>query len=161
MKTSRGSPTAAAVSKCAGCSRFSRQSRCTLPPAADGSRNRHDAVLLGAAAIPLGLILTGATIADQMRDLTVKHAAAINIGASRCGSGSCRWSCCCSRGLSPARSNSPGDPDSGSDACAMIPVLLAKHYGGDPAVAMRSPDHLADRAHHDPLWIQLGIKWVG
>jgi predicted permease len=46
--------------------------------------------------------------------------------------------------------------------CAVIPVVLSKHYGGDPATSMRivlvtSVFGLLTI----PLWIQIGMRWAG
>jgi predicted permease len=46
--------------------------------------------------------------------------------------------------------------------CAVVPVLLAKHYGGEPALALRiilvtSVLGLLTI----PMWIQVGLWWVG
>jgi predicted permease len=45
--------------------------------------------------------------------------------------------------------------------CAVIPVLLSKHYGGDPALSMRIV--LVTTALGlltIPLWIQAGLWWT-
>ena len=46
--------------------------------------------------------------------------------------------------------------------CALIPVLLAKHYGGEPALALRIilVTSLLGLLTI-PLWIQLGLRWLG
>ena len=46
--------------------------------------------------------------------------------------------------------------------CALVPVILAKHYGGDPGMALRiilctSVAGLLTI----PWWIQFGIAWLG
>ena len=46
--------------------------------------------------------------------------------------------------------------------CAVVPVILAKHYGGDPAMALRiilctSTAGLLTI----PWWIQFGMWWLG
>ena len=117
---------------------------------------------LGAAAIPLGLILTGATFADQVRDLSLKNSAADSIGACvlrlgvlpLCFLALARWLPCPVelRHVILIQAAMP---------CAVIPVILAKHYGGDPATALRiilitSAVGLITI----PLWIQLGLWWV-
>ena len=45
--------------------------------------------------------------------------------------------------------------------CAVIPVILAKHYGGDPGTALRLI--LATSVIGlltIPLWLQLGLRWI-
>jgi len=117
---------------------------------------------LGAAAIPLGLILTGATFADQIRNFSVKQSGAISSGACLLRLGVlpiamlalARWLPCPVelRRVMLVQAAMP---------CAVIPVLLAKHYGGDPALAMRIV--LATSLVGlltIPLWLQIGLRWV-
>ena len=45
--------------------------------------------------------------------------------------------------------------------CAVMPVILSKHYGGDPATALRLI--LATSAVAVltmPFWLQLGLRWI-
>ena len=93
---------------------------------------------LGAAAIPLGLILTGATFADQMRELNFKTNVADSLGAALLRLAVlpllmlalARWLPCPVelRRVIMVQAAMP---------CAVIPVILAKHYGGDPGMALR------------------------
>ena len=117
---------------------------------------------MGSAAIPLGLILTGATFADQMRNLMVKNSAALG-GASvlmRLGVIPlvmlvvARYLPCPEelRRILVIQSAMPS---------AVIPVLLSKHYGGDPGAAM----HIvlitsALSLITIPFWIQFGLWWT-
>ncbi len=117
---------------------------------------------LGAAAIPLGLVLTGATFADQMRELNFKTGAADSFGACLLRLGVlpllmlalARWLPCPVelRRVILVQAAMP---------CAVIPVILAKHYGGDPGLALRLI--LATSAVGlltIPLWLQLGLRWI-
>lgn len=117
---------------------------------------------LGAAAIPLGLILTGATFADQMRDLNFKTNVPASLGACLLRLGVlpllmlalARWLPCPVelRRVILVQAAMP---------CAVIPVILAKHYGGDPGTALRII--LATSAVGlltIPLWLQLGLRWI-
>ena len=117
---------------------------------------------MGAAAIPLGLILTGATFADQMRELNFKSNVADSFGACVLRLGVlpllmlalARWLPCPVelRRVILVQAAMP---------CAVIPVILAKHYGGDPGTALRII--LATSAIGlltIPLWLQLGLRWI-
>jgi predicted permease len=45
--------------------------------------------------------------------------------------------------------------------CAVMPVILSKHYGGDPATALRlvlATSALALLTM--PFWLQLGLRWI-
>lgn len=118
---------------------------------------------VGAAAIPMGLILTGATFCDQVRFLSWKDSVADSIGASLlrlgvlpvCMLALARWLPCPTelRHVMVIQAAMP---------CAVVPVLLAKHYGGEPALALRiilvtSVLGLLTV----PMWIQVGLWWVG
>jgi len=117
---------------------------------------------MGAAAIPLGLILTGATFADQMRALKFTANLADSGGA-----------CLLRLGLLPvfmlALAHWLPCPVElrrvilvqAAMPCAVLPVILAKHYGGDPATALRLV--LATSAVAlltIPFWLHLGLRWL-
>ena len=117
---------------------------------------------MGAAAIPLGLILTGATFADQMRELNFKANVADSFGACVLRLAVlpllmlalARWLPCPVelRRVILVQAAMP---------CAVIPVILAKHYGGDPGTALRMI--LATSVVGlltIPLWLQLGLRWI-
>ncbi len=117
---------------------------------------------LGAAAIPLGLLLTGATFADEMRQLSLKDEAALSTGASILRLALlpvlmlliARWLPCPIelRRIIVVQAAMP---------CAVIPVLLSKHYGGDPSASMRIVLVTSLLAFLTiPLWIQLGLWWI-
>ena len=118
---------------------------------------------IGAAAIPLGLILTGATFADQMRELNFKTNLADSCGACLMRLAVlpllmlalARWLPCPVelRRVIMVQAAMP---------CAVIPVILSKHYGGDPGTALRLI--LATSVVGlltIPLWLQLGLRWIG
>ena len=118
---------------------------------------------VGAAAIPMGVILTGATFCDQIRFLSWKKSLADSIGAAllrlgalpACMLALARWLPCPIelRHVIVIQAAMP---------CALVPVLLAKHYGGEPALALRiilvtSVLGLLTI----PMWIQVGLWWIG
>jgi predicted permease len=118
---------------------------------------------LGATAIPLGLILTGATFADHMRDLASGSRRITTFGACLLRLGVlpvlmltfARWLPCPIelRRVMIIQAAMP---------CGMIPVILAKHYGGDPAAALRIILYTsAIGLLTIPFWLQLGLRWVG
>lgn len=117
----------------------------------------------GAAAIPLGLILTGATFCDQAQHASMRGSARDSLGACLLRLGVlpllmlaiARWLPCSAelRHVMVIQAAMP---------CAVIPVILAKHYGGDPAMALRiilctSAAGLLTI----PWWIQFGLSWLG
>ncbi|MDQ3621475.1 MAG: AEC family transporter [Verrucomicrobiota bacterium] len=117
---------------------------------------------MGAAAIPLGLILTGATFYDEMPRLSLKGATADSLGACllRCGVlpllflALARWLPCPVelRRVIVVQAAMP---------CAMIPVILSKHYGGDPALALRIVLITSLLGLLTiPWWIQFGLWWA-
>jgi predicted permease len=118
---------------------------------------------LGATALPLGLILTGATFADHMRDLSTNSRALPTFGACLLRLGIlpllmialARWLPCPVelRRVMLIQAAMP---------CAVIPVILSKLYGGDPASALRII--LVTSALGlltIPFWLQFGLRWVG
>ena len=118
---------------------------------------------IGAAAIPMGVLLTGATFCDQMRFLSWKNSLTDSLGACllrlallpACMLALARWLPCPPelRHVIVIQAAMP---------CALVPVLLAKHYGGEPALALRII--LVTSALGlltIPLWIQVGLWWIG
>lgn len=114
------------------------------------------------AAIPMGLLLTGATFYDQIGQMSFKNSVADSTGACILRLGllpvimltMARWLPCPVelRNVIIVQAAMP---------CAVIPVLLAKHYGGEPALALRiilTTSLLGLLTI--PLWIQLGQWWV-
>lgn len=118
---------------------------------------------LGATAIPLGVLLTGATYADHMRDLSTGSRLSTTVGACVLRLGVLPlfmlalavWLPCPIelRRVMVIQAAMP---------CAMVPVILAKHYGGDPAAALRIV--LATSALGlltIPFWLQIGLRLIG
>ena len=116
----------------------------------------------GAAAIPMGLILTGATFCDQGRHVSMRGSARDSIGACLLRLGLlpllmltlARWLPCPVelRRVMLIQAAMP---------CAVIPVILAKHYGGDPAMALRIILCTSAAALLTiPWWIQFGLAWL-
>ena len=118
---------------------------------------------LGGIAIPLGILLTGATFADQMSALGARSRALTTAGA-----------CLLRLGVLPLLMLAlarwlPAPIElrrvimiQAAMPCAMIPVILAKHYGGDPAAAMRIILFTSALGLLTiPFWLQLGLRWVG
>lgn len=117
---------------------------------------------LGAAAIPLGLVLTGATFCDHARKLSLQGAAADSLGAALLRLGLlpllmlliARWLPCPPelRHVLIVQAAMP---------CAVVPVILAKHYGGDPALALRIVlvTSIAGLLTI-PWWLQFGLAWL-
>lgn len=118
---------------------------------------------LGGSAVPLGLILTGATFADEMRGLSMRGSTSTNLGALALRLAVlpvlmlmlARWLPCPVelRRIMVIQAAMP---------CAVITVLLAKHFGGDPGAAMRIVLVTSAAGFLTiPLWIQLGLWWTG
>jgi predicted permease len=117
---------------------------------------------IGAAAVPMGLLLTGATFCDQIRFLSWKNSVADSLGAAllrlailpACMLALARWLPCPLelRRVLVVQAAMP---------CAVVPVLLAKHYGGDPALALRIILVTSALALLTiPFWLQLGLSWI-
>jgi predicted permease len=117
---------------------------------------------LGATALPLGLILTGATFADHMRDLSSNSRALTTGGACLLRLGVlplfmlalARWLPCPIE-LKRVIVIQAAMP------CAVVPVILAKLYGGDPASALRIILFTSALGLLTiPFWLQLGLRWI-
>ena len=118
---------------------------------------------LGAAAIPLGLVLTGATFADEMRRFDGRSDVHTSFGAIILRLGLlpvlflllARYLPCPVelRRVILIQAAMPS---------AVIPVILAKHYGGNPATALRIvlATSLAGLLTI-PLWLRIGLWWLG
>jgi hypothetical protein len=118
---------------------------------------------LGVTAIPLGLILSGAIFADQAPALSARGSAMPTVGSCLLRLGAlpalmlalARWLPCPVelRHVMIVQAAMP---------CALIPVMLSKLYGGDPAASLRIV--LATSALGlltIPFWIGFGLHWVG
>ncbi len=118
---------------------------------------------VGAAAIPMGLILTGATFCDQAQHISMRGAVRDSLGA-----------CLLRLGVLPLLMLTAAKFLPCTDQlrhvmliqaampCAVIPVIIAKHYGGDPAMALRIIlcTSIAGLLTI-PWWIQFGLAWLG
>jgi predicted permease len=117
---------------------------------------------LGQCAIPMGLILIGAIMADHARDFV-----------SRQGGRVMGWSCFLRLGVLPVLFLTlarvlPASPElkrvillQASMPAAVFPIIMARQYGGDPATAVRvviatSVGGLVTI----PLWIRGGLAWL-
>ncbi len=118
---------------------------------------------VGAAAIPLGIILTGATFADLARNAGEEPEGATGLGSCFLRLGLlplfflplARWLPCTPelRHVIIVQAAMPS---------AVVPVILAKHYGGHAATALRVV--LVTSALGIvtiPIWIRLGVWFVG
>ncbi len=114
---------------------------------------------MGAAAIPLGLVLTGAVFADLAHGSSEKTAGAVSLGACLLRLGLlplaflaiARWLPCPVelRHVIIVQAAMPS---------AVIPVILAKHYGGNPSTAFRIV--LATTLvglFTIPIWLRFGV----
>ncbi len=121
------------------------------------------AKMLGQCAIPVGVILIGATIVDQAHKFHSKTAWRVIALA-----GLLRLAVLpvlflllarylpCSLELKRVIVLQASMP------AAVIPIVLAKHYGGDPATAVRIVlSTSAASLVTTPFWIRLGTQWVG
>ena len=118
--------------------------------------------LLGQCAIPLGLLLIGATFADLSSG--VNHLERIRIPALattlRIGIFPilfllCAWSLPLSTELKQVIIVQAAMP------CAVFPIVLARHYDGSPEVALKIVIATAIISFISiPLWISLGLQFV-
>lgn len=119
--------------------------------------------MLGQCAIPMGMILVGATIMDHVHEFH-SHSAWRVMG----------WACLLRLGLLPLLMLllAKGLPCSvelkrvivlqASMPAAVFPIIMAKHYGGDTPTALRvAISTLAVGLVTTPLWIRFGSQWVG
>ncbi|HWN95004.1 MAG TPA: AEC family transporter, partial [Methylomirabilota bacterium] len=124
---------------------------------------RTTAHMLGQCAIPFGVLLIGATMADYVHEFN--------------SAGSMRLvivSCVLRLGILPVlflllAKYLPCSLElkriitiQAAMTAAVFPILLAKHYGGDPGTALRIVlgTSLAGFVTI-PLWLRFGMKWVG
>ncbi len=118
---------------------------------------------LGQAAIPLSLLLTGAILADSVGLLGNTHHPVITLAG-----------CLVRMALLPplfltAARWLPVSPDlqrvlavQAAMPCAMVPVLLSRHFSGDLGTAVRIV--LASTVVGlltIPLWLRIGFAWLG
>ena len=117
---------------------------------------------IGITAIPLGLLLSGATFADQMKRRMPDRNTRVAMAAALLRLGLlpalmlllARWlpAPVELRRIIVIQAAMP---------CAVMPVILAKHYGGDSATAMRIVLVTSTLALLTiPLWLQLGFRFA-
>ncbi len=120
--------------------------------------------MVGASAIPMALLLTGATLSDFASQVRPSRNSAIVTASATLIRLAvlpilfimiARW-LPCSRELKEVLVVQAAMP------CAMLPIVLAKHYGGDTGMAVQIV--LATTALGlltIPYWVSLGIRFVG
>ncbi len=120
------------------------------------------ASMLGACAFPLGIVLTGATMADQTRQLhpaksvkTIFWAAAFRLGVIPVAMLAFAWIIPCSVELKRVLAIQAAMP------AGVFPIVLARIYGGHPATAVRIVVGTSLLGLFTiPLWIQAGMRWL-
>ena len=118
--------------------------------------------MLGACAFPLGIMLTGAMVADQIRQLHPARAA-----------GALIWSAVFRLGVIPALMLGivrvlPCSVEvkrvivvQAAMPAGVFPIVLSRLYGGDPATAVRIVAGTTILSLITiPLWIQVGMAWL-
>ena len=119
--------------------------------------------LLGQCAIPFGVMMIGATIADYAHEFRSARGGRLIL-----------TSCVLRLGLLPVlflilAKYLPCSLElkrviviQAAMPAAVFPIVMAKHYGGDPATALRVVlgTSLVGLATI-PLWLRFGMKWVG
>lgn len=121
------------------------------------------AKMLGQCAIPLGLILIGATVADYLKEFRTTTGWRVII-----------VSCILRLGILPAlflliARYLPCSVElkrvivmQSGMASAIFPIIMAKHYGGSPSTAVRIVIGTAVASLLTmPLWVRLGMKFAG
>ncbi len=120
--------------------------------------------MIGAAAIPMALLLTGATLSDfvaeagfsRSRTAAVAGATLLRLGVLPLAFiALARWLPC------PVELKQVLIVQSAMP-CAMLPIVLTKHYGGDSAMAVQIVFvTTALSLLTIPYWINLGMKFAG
>jgi predicted permease len=120
--------------------------------------------MIGSATIPIALILTGATLADYLKEARPNRSSAVMLaGASVLRLGVlplgflalARW-LPCSLELKQVLVVQAAMP------CAMLPVILTKHYGGNTRMAVQIIFGTTVLGILTiPYWVQIGIKLAG
>lgn len=119
--------------------------------------------MAGMASVPLSLILVGATIVDHLPSLSPRKAlgtiglgALLRLGLLPCLFLAVAWLLPFSEELKRVLVIQAAMPS------AMIPIVLARHYEGDPATALRVALGTTFIAIVTiPLWLHFGLGWVG
>ncbi len=119
--------------------------------------------LVGSAAIPLGLLLTGATMADHARNLrgpgsvrTVVLGVVLRLLVLPLFYCVALWADVGGVELSRVLVLQAAMP------AAVTPIILAKHYGGDSVTALRVVfATTAGGLVTIPMWIHFASRWIG
>jgi malate permease and related proteins len=119
--------------------------------------------MVGQCALPMGLILVGATMADQLKGFQ-----------SRKGFGVMAGACTVRLGLLPllflvVAKYAPLSVElkrvlvvQAAMPSAIFPVVMAKHFGGDQGTAIRVVAATAIVSLVTiPFWLKFGLEWVG
>jgi predicted permease len=119
--------------------------------------------MLGACCFPLGIVLIGATLADSSRELR-----------QELGVRTLVWSCVVRLGILPAllllvAHFLPVSKElkevlvvQAAMPAAVFPIVLARHYGGDPLTAIRIVIGTSLVGFITiPFWLRIGMKAVG
>lgn len=118
---------------------------------------------LSDCAIPMSLILVGATLADHLGDFHAAHGWRVMASALILRLGVLPMGFVLLAKFLPASVELKRVIVlEASMASAIFPIVLSRHYGGDPATAVRIA--LATSAMSlltMPFWISFGMKWVG
>ena len=119
--------------------------------------------ILGQCALPMGLILVGATMADQLKGFQSRQGLGVMTGA-----------CVVRLGLLPllfllAAKFLPLSVElkrvlvvQAAMPSAVFPVVMAKHYGGDQGTAIRvvAATSIVSLVTI-PFWLKFGLEWIG
>ena len=118
---------------------------------------------LGQCAIPMGLILIGAIMADHTRDFISRQGGRVML-----------WGCLLRLGVLPAvflllAAVLPLSVElrrvmaiEAAMPAAVFPILMARQYGGDPATAVRVVVATSVAGLVTiPLWLRAGMAWLG
>jgi predicted permease len=119
--------------------------------------------LLGACAIPLGVLLIGAVSADLVKEMSLfkdRRITAAGVILRQCALPFLflltAWLLPLPRELKAVIVVQSAMP------CGILPIVLARYYGGDAAVAIRViMASIIVCAFTIPFWITLGILWLG
>jgi hypothetical protein len=119
--------------------------------------------MLGVSAVPMALILTGATLADLLRTIPLRSGCSVYIGGAIIRSGVLPLLFLllarllpCSVELKQVIVVQAAMP------AAMLPIVIARHYGGDANTALKiALSTSLIGIVTIPFWLRLGLQWVG
>jgi predicted permease len=118
---------------------------------------------LGQCAIPIGLVLIGATMADHAHEFVRSHGGPVMALASVLRLGLLPASfLLIARFLPLSVELKRVVVLQAAMPAAVFPIVLTRHYGGDPVTALRVVVATSALGLVTiPLWIRLGLKWMG